>query len=135
MPEPAALGVGLDVEEITALGRLGGGAVQRAARRWLTEEERAWWGRQEAPAEALVVVLCCKEAVYKASPRAGGTTAVRLELSGTVDGGRAAAAAGAGAVEVVWRRSGSRLWALALAHPPAGLAPGLGSRLDAALPG
>jgi hypothetical protein len=115
-PAPAILGVGIDIEERAALARFGRDALERAAARWLSARERRWCAAQESLADAIAVVLCCKEAVFKARGEAGSSMhEVRLVLHGSPDGGRGWAERSAPAVHVEWSGWGERIVALAVA--------------------
>lgn len=119
MAEHPVLGVGIDVEEWSALDHLTDPAVCRAARRWLGDDELAWCAGQPSLREALLAVLCSKEAAFKAWGAVPAPHEVRLHLSGSARSGRAACAdAAPAAVEVVWRASGPLIVALALATMP-----------------
>jgi 4'-phosphopantetheinyl transferase EntD len=113
----AALGVGIDMEDRAAFARLGGAAVELAALRWLTTEERHWCRAQDSLAEALLVVLCCKEAVFKASNQRGAPQQVRLTLTGSCSRGRGWARQSAVPVTVRWGRWRHQVVALAMATP------------------
>jgi phosphopantetheinyl transferase (holo-ACP synthase) len=114
---PSVLGVGIDMEERAAFARLDGASVEHAARRWLTREERRWCRSQGSLAEALLVVLCCKEAVFKASNQGRAPHQVRLTLAGSCSRGRAWAKQSAVPVTVLWRRWRQQVVALAIATP------------------
>lgn len=122
-PGEDVLGVGIDVEERTALDHLDENALAGAARRWLTPAEHAWCAAQPCRRTALLVALCCKEAAYKAWSAPGAVHEVVLELRGCVEEGRAVAgASGAPRVEVTWRMEGSRVIATAAAGSATGTA-------------
>ncbi len=110
------LGVGIDIEERSALDHLDESVLQRAAARWLTRAEREWCAAQLAPRESLLVVLCCKEAAYKAWRVPSAVHEVSLAMDGCIGGGRALAR-GSGTVrlEVAWRLEPTRIVALAAA--------------------
>ena len=59
-------GVGLDLEDPAALDRFDPAALQRMLGRWFDARERQWCLGQAALGPAMVVGICCKEAVYKA---------------------------------------------------------------------
>lgn len=106
----------MDVEEWTALDHVPEPAVRRAAGRWLRPEELAWCAAQPSLRRALVAVLCCKEAAYKAWAAAGPVHEVALALSGRPESGSAIReVAGPATVEVLWRDVGRRVLAVALA--------------------
>jgi phosphopantetheinyl transferase (holo-ACP synthase) len=92
--------------------------VERAADRWLSAEERVWCCSQTSLAEALLVVLCCKEAAFKAWSEGTAAHEVRLDLRGSTARGRGSARHSPVAVEVEWRRLGQRVIALAVATAP-----------------
>jgi phosphopantetheinyl transferase (holo-ACP synthase) len=73
----ALLGVGMDLAEQSAFSHLDDASIRRAADRWLQPDERAWCDAQPSFREAMVVVLSCREAAYKA----WGATGEILELS------------------------------------------------------
>jgi phosphopantetheinyl transferase (holo-ACP synthase) len=88
--EPGPLGVGIDLEQRDRFVHLSEPALRHAAERWLTADERAWCGRQGPLAEPLVIVLSCKEAVFKAWPVGRTVHQVTLDaLEGSAVGGRA----------------------------------------------
>lgn len=116
MAEPAPLGVGIDLEAPEALGHLDQAALCRAAERWLTAAERAWCAEQSSLGESLVVVLSCKEAVFKARPGPGPVHEVRLALEGTLEAGRARTEDGSVTVRVRWRRWRGQVAAVAVAR-------------------
>ena len=115
MTDAAPLGIGLDVEEYGAWRHLGPAALERAAERWLTADERLWCRAQPSLAEALVVVLSCKEAVFKAWAGCGSAPDVALTLRGSPDRGRARAGHPPVVVDVEWNRWDGRVVALAVA--------------------
>jgi phosphopantetheinyl transferase (holo-ACP synthase) len=113
---PHVLGVGIDVEERTALSRLDAQVLGRAAERWLGPRERAWCATQRSLAESMTVVLCCKEAAYKACRTTSAPHELRLALRGTTWAGRATGQGGAPAtIEVAWQVSHPTVLALAVA--------------------
>ena len=114
--ESEPIGVGIDVEERGRFGHLREPALRHAAERWLTPDERAWCARQDSLSEALVVVLSCKEAVFKAWP--GGPQIHHLaldQLEGSAVAGRALARQPSVRIEVRWMRRGAQVLALAVA--------------------
>jgi 4'-phosphopantetheinyl transferase EntD len=98
------LGVGLDMEECAAFRRLDGVSVEQAARRWLTRKERDWCAKQDSFADAVLVVLSCKEAVFKAWTQDRAAHQVRLALSGSCAEGQGWAEQSPVAITVGWRR-------------------------------
>ena len=115
MPEAAVLGVGIDAEERNALRHLDDAALRRAADRWLTPAERAWCAAQGSLEESLVVVLCCKEAAFKAWKGPRVVHQVSLALEGSAAAGRARAEGAEVAIQVEWRQAAGHIVALALA--------------------
>jgi phosphopantetheinyl transferase (holo-ACP synthase) len=113
--DPSVLGVGIDMEERAAFARLDGASVEHAALRWLTTEERHWCRTQDSLAEALLVVLCCKEAVFKASNQGRAPHQVRLTLAGSSSKGRGWAMQSAVPVTVLWSGWREQVVALAIA--------------------
>jgi len=121
VPEPPPVGVGIDLESYSALGRLDDASVQRAALRWLSGPELAWCGSQTSLASSLVTVLSCKEAAFKAWPGVRAAHDVRLEsLEGKPWAGSAWALREGVVVEVSWRRWRDQVLAVAVAHRRAG---------------
>jgi phosphopantetheinyl transferase (holo-ACP synthase) len=114
-PASRIRGIGIDIEERTALARFDGVALRRAAARWLTEHERRWCDRQTVLAEAIAVVLCCKEAVFKAWSGTGAMHDVRLSLYGALASGRGRANQSGVSVQVRWRRRQGQVVAVAVA--------------------
>jgi hypothetical protein len=111
-------GVGIDLAERTTFSHLDEGAIRRAADRWLRPDERAWCAAQPSLREALVTVLSCKEAVYKALLPAPDPH----ELSLTMHGGGSSGWAALDGVEpdlvaATWGVSGTSILALAVASP------------------
>ena len=128
--EPEALGVGIDLEDGGRFGHLGEAALRHAAERWLTADERAWCARQASLAEALVIVLSCKEAVFKACPWGRTVHDLALdELEGSAAGGRAVARQPSVRVEVRWTRWREQILTVAVALD-ADLAQGPAASLD-----
>jgi phosphopantetheinyl transferase (holo-ACP synthase) len=64
--EPCVANVGIDLEPADALDRLAPSEQRTFMARWLTPAERGWCLAQPSLSGALVVAMCCKEAVYKA---------------------------------------------------------------------
>ncbi len=78
----ALLGVGLDLAEQCAFSHLDDAPIRRAADRWLRPDERAWCAAQPSFREAMVIVLSCKEAVYKAWDASGEAHELSLTVHG-----------------------------------------------------
>jgi 4'-phosphopantetheinyl transferase EntD len=97
-------GIGLDMEECAAFRRLDDALVERAARRWLTHKERDWCAKQDSLADAVLVVLSCKEAVFKAWNQDRAAHQVRLALTGSCAEGQGWAEQSPVAITVGWRR-------------------------------
>ena len=117
MPDATAriLGVGIDIEEREALARFGPDGARRAAERWLDGAERSWCDSQDAPDEAVVLVLCCREAVFKAWSGGRAVHDVRVRLEGTPARGRGSADQAGVPVRVEWRMLSGRFVAVAVA--------------------
>jgi phosphopantetheinyl transferase (holo-ACP synthase) len=113
--ELSLLGVGIDMEECAALRRLDDASVERAAQRWLTDKERDWCAKQDPFADALLVVLSCKEAVFKASNQGRVAHQVRLAVAGCCVRGEGWAEQSAVPIRVVWRRWRNQVVTLAVA--------------------
>jgi 4'-phosphopantetheinyl transferase EntD len=110
------IGVGIDIEQLGGYSHLGDALLQRAAARWLSQRERQWCALQASCHEAMLVVLSCKEAVYKAWPRPGGAHEVGLAVRGSTAAGRASCDRFAPVrLEAAWRRSGDKIVTLAIA--------------------
>ena len=115
-PGGRCLGVGIDLAERSTFARLPEAWVRQAAGRWLTAGERRWCAAQGSFREAVVVVLCCKEAAYKAWNGTAGPWTVSLGLrSATGVGGSAAATSGDIRIEIDWKVSPDLIVALARA--------------------
>lgn len=112
---PAGLvGVGIDVEEVGGLNRFDEASALRAGLRWLQPGERSWCTAQRSFREAMVVVLSCKEAVYKSLPTHGAAHEVTLTMRGSTAAGWARSETfGPLRVEAVWQTSHDRIVALA----------------------
>jgi phosphopantetheinyl transferase (holo-ACP synthase) len=76
----ALLGVGIDLAEQGAFSRLDDASIRRAAARWLRPDERAWCVAQPLFREAMVIVLSCKEAMYKAWDASGEAHELSLTM-------------------------------------------------------
>ena len=110
------IGVGIDIEHPARFSHLGEPVLRRAAARWLSPDERAWCALQTSCHEAMLVVLSCKEALYKAWPGIGVAHELRLAIRGSTARGRAAADRCAPVrLEAAWRGSGGTIVTLAVA--------------------
>jgi phosphopantetheinyl transferase (holo-ACP synthase) len=76
----ALLGVGIDLAERNAFSHLDDASIRRAAGRWLRPDERAWCAAQPSFREAMVIVLSCKEAMYKAWDASGEVHELSLTM-------------------------------------------------------
>ncbi len=110
-------GIGIDIEEPAMLNRLGEVAVRRVADRFLSPAEREWCDGQPSLRRALTIVLCCREAVFKACRGAPLVPELAVRMGGGPAAGRAAWTAPAGPAEarVAWRLMGRLVVAVALA--------------------
>lgn len=106
-------GVGIDLEELDAIGHLSLPALRRAALRWLGADERAWCESQISLPAAMIVAFCCKEAVFKASSGRYPTHEISLNLWGRLPTGRATWDETAVTIHVAWRLHEGRVLALA----------------------
>jgi hypothetical protein len=113
--DPSVVGVGIDLEERGAFARFRHGVLQHAARRWLSPLERDWCASQAEFAEAVLVVLCCKEAVFKTGIPASMGDQASLALAGSCSRGAGLAWYPAAVVRVEWCAWRDRVVALALA--------------------
>jgi phosphopantetheinyl transferase (holo-ACP synthase) len=110
------IGVGIDIEQPGRFSHLGESMLRRAAARWLSQDERQWCALQPCCDEAMIVVLSCKEAMYKAWPRPGGAHEVDLAMRGSAAAGRATCDRFAQVrLEAAWRRAGDNIVTLAVA--------------------
>ena len=101
MTHPAVRpGVGIDLAERATFRHLDDEAIRRAADRWLRPGERAWCAAQPSLREALVTVLSCKEAVFKAFSPAPDSHGLSL----TMHGGGVRAGPGSMASSPAWWR-------------------------------
>lgn len=115
-PARRTAGVGIDIEQLTVLDRFDGLAIARATARWLSPAERAWCTNQSSAARALLIVVCCREAVFKATRGARPAHELALRLDGDLAGGRGGWYDGRRlGVEVEWWAVEGRLLALAMA--------------------
>jgi phosphopantetheinyl transferase (holo-ACP synthase) len=76
----ALLGVGIDLAEQSAFSHLDDASIRRAAVRWLGPDERVWCAAQRSFREAMVIVLSCKEAMYKAWNASGEVHELSLTM-------------------------------------------------------
>jgi phosphopantetheinyl transferase (holo-ACP synthase) len=114
--DPSVIGVGIDLEDRGALARFRHGVLRRAARRWLSPEEREWCASQSEFAEAVLVVLCCKEAVFKTGIPTSMGDRVSLALAGSCARGAGQVRYPAAVVRVEWWAWRDQVVALALAR-------------------
>jgi phosphopantetheinyl transferase (holo-ACP synthase) len=118
VPQAAALlGVGMDLAELRVFAHLGDASIRRAADRWLRPDERAWCSAQPSFREAMVIVLSCKEAVYKAWGASGEVHELSLTMHGCGAGGRAATVGIDPEVAALWEVSNGSVLSLAAAAP------------------
>jgi phosphopantetheinyl transferase (holo-ACP synthase) len=118
VPRAAALlGVGIDLAEQRAFAHLGEASIRRAADRWLRPDERAWCAAQPAFREAMVIVLSCKEAVYKAWDSSGEVHELSLAMHGRGVRGRAVTVGTEPEVVALWDVSDGSILSLAAAGP------------------
>ena len=114
----ALLGVGIDLAEQSAFSHLGDASIRRAADRWLRPAEREWCAAQPSLREAMVVVLSCKEAVYKAWSASGEVHELSLSMHCCVGGrGRAVTVGIDPQVAALWVVSDGSILSLATAAP------------------
>lgn len=110
--------MGIDLAERTTFSHLDDGAIRRAADRWLRPGELTWCAAQPSLREALVTVLSCKEAVFKAFSPAPDSHGLALTMHG---GGKSGWAAldgiEPGLVAASWEISGASILTLAVASP------------------
>jgi phosphopantetheinyl transferase (holo-ACP synthase) len=125
----ALLGVGIDLAEQSAFSHLDDASIRRAAVRWLGPDERVWCAAQRSFREAMVIVLSCKEAMYKAWNASGEVH----ELSLTMHRRRARAATAGIGPEIVasWEVTNRSILTFAVAATP-GWAGHLLATLDSA---
>jgi len=110
------MGVGIDIEEVDGLSRFDDASVVRSGLRWLQPGERSWCTAQRSFRAAMVVVLSCKEAVYKSLPTPGAAHEVTLTMRGSTAAGWARSESfGPLRVEVAWQTYNDRIVALAVA--------------------
>ncbi|MBA3318075.1 MAG: 4'-phosphopantetheinyl transferase superfamily protein [Gemmatimonadales bacterium] len=74
--------MGIDIAERHTFSHLDQASIRRAAARWLRPHERAWCAAQPSFREALVVVLSCREAMYKAWGVSGQAHQTRVLMHG-----------------------------------------------------
>lgn len=111
-------GVGMDLAEQCAFSHLDDASIRRAAGRWLRPDERAWCAAQASFREAMVIVLSCKEAVYKAWDASGGAHELSLTMHGcAVSGWAVRDGIHPEMVVASWEVSGGSILTLAVAAP------------------
>jgi phosphopantetheinyl transferase (holo-ACP synthase) len=126
------LGVGIDVEQLEQFSHLDESMLRRAAARWLSAGERRWCASQKSYREAILVVLSCKEALYKAWATPGGAHELMLAMRGSTASGRATSDRFAPVqLEAAWEVSRDSIVTLAVA----GFAGEAGSLLECFLDG
>jgi hypothetical protein len=117
-PPSAPLGVGLDLTEQRAFSHLDDASIRRAASRWLGLDEHAWCAEQASFREAMVIVLSCKEAAYKAWNAPGGAHELSLTMHGSgVSGWAVRDDVHPEMVVASWEVSGGLILTLAVAAP------------------
>jgi hypothetical protein len=110
--------VGIDLAERATFSHLDDGAIRRAADRWLRPGELAWCAARPSLREALVTVLSCKEAVFKAFSPAPDSHGLALTMHGGGSSGWAALdGIEPGLVAASWEVSGASILALAVTSP------------------
>jgi hypothetical protein len=111
-------GVGIDIAERSTYGHLGEASVRRLADRWLRPPERAWCAGQPSFREAVVIVLSCKESMYKAWGESGEVHELPLAMQGHGPAGWAVGTS-SGPVRVVasWQVVEDSILTLAVAAP------------------
>jgi phosphopantetheinyl transferase (holo-ACP synthase) len=121
VPAAGPLGVGIDLVEQSAFSHLDDRSIRRAADRWLRPAERAWCDAQPSLREAMVIVLSCREAVYKAWSASGEVHELSLSMHRCGgDRGRAVAVGIDPHVAVSWVVSNGSILSLAAAAPAEG---------------
>jgi hypothetical protein len=126
--------VGIDLAELATFSHLDDRAIRHAADRWLRPAERAWCAGRPSFGEALVTVLSCKEAVYKALFGAPDSYELSLTMHGEgSSGGAALEGVEPRLVTVAWEARGASILAIAVASP-SGRAPELIARLASGFP-
>ena len=106
----------MDLAEQSAFSHLDDASIRRAAVRWLRPDERAWCAAQPSFREALVIVLSCKEAVYKAWRASGEVHDLSLSMHRCVGGrGRAVTVGSDPQVAALWVVSNGSILSLAAA--------------------
>jgi 4'-phosphopantetheinyl transferase EntD len=127
-------GVGIDLAERSTYGHLDEALVRRVADRWLRPEERAWCAAQPSFREAVLIVLSCKEAVYKAWGGSGLVADLSLEMQGHGAAGWAVKTGpGRAPVTASWQLREASILTIAVAAP-AGAARDLLQGLQASQP-
>jgi phosphopantetheinyl transferase (holo-ACP synthase) len=109
--------VGIDLAEQSAFSHLGDASIRRAADRWLRPDERTWCATQPSFREAMVIVLSCKEAVYKAWDASGAVHELSLAMHGRGVRGRAVTVGIDPEVVALWEVSNGSILSLAAAAP------------------
>lgn len=127
-------GVGVDLADRDTYGHLDEASVRRAAGRWLRPQERAWCAAQPSFREAFIIVLSCKEAMYKARSGSGEVHDISLSIQGDGTAGCAVWNTPEGVpVMASWQAVDMSILALAVAAPAAA-ARDLLERIRATLP-
>ena len=112
------LGVGMDLAEQGAFSHLDDASIRRAGGRWLRPDERVWCAAQASFREAMVIVLSCKEAVYKAWVAPGGAHELSLTMHGcAVSGWAVKDGIPPEMVLASWEVSGGAILTFAVAAP------------------
>lgn len=112
------LGVGMDLAEQCAFSHLDDASIRRAGGRWLRPDERVWCAAQASFREAMVIVLSCKEAVYKARAAPGGAHELSLRMHGcAVSGWAVRDGIHPEMVVASWEVSGRSILTFAVAAP------------------
>lgn len=114
---PALLGVGMDLAELRAFAHLGDASIRRAADRWLGPDEHAWCTAQPSFREAMIIVLSCKEAVFKAWGASGEVHELSLTMHRSGARGRAVTVGIDPEVVALWEVSNDSVLSLAAAAP------------------
>jgi phosphopantetheinyl transferase (holo-ACP synthase) len=107
-------GVGIDLQDFHVVDHLSPTILCRAAIRWLEAGELAWCESQISFRSSLLIVLCCKEAVFKASRGPCLPHQISLNLQGGLSAGQATwNEAGSPTIHAAWRSMGKSVLALA----------------------
>jgi phosphopantetheinyl transferase (holo-ACP synthase) len=107
----------MDLAEQSAFSHLDEASIRQAADRWLRPDEHAWCAAQPSFREAMVIVLSCKEAVYKAWGASGEVHELSLTMQGHGAKGRAVAVGMEPQVVALWEVSNGSILSLAAAAP------------------